>query len=465
MLNHFNFKVLNTNSFFVTNDFGFFLFLNKEEFRLFITNKVKENTSLYNKLREKLFLLEPMEILSSEVASELRRIKKYTFDSTVLHIFVVTTVCNYKCVYCQAQASCFDQSKVMTFDIAKKAIDIALQSPSNYLTFEFQGGEPLVNFKLIKQMVEYTESVKNGKHIEYTVVSNLSLLTDEIIKFMIKYKFSISTSLDGPKYVNDTNRIFDGGSSYTQVLRGLQKINENNYYVGAIQTTTRYSLPYAKEIVREYFDLGMKGIFLRPLTPLGFAKDKWKEIGYTPEEFLIFYRTAFWEIIEINKKGICFPEMHAKYFLKKILLGSSFNYMELRSPCGAGIGQLAYYYDGNVYTCDEARMVAESGDDIFWLGNVNNCRYDDLMSSKTCKITCSSSVIESLPSCCDCVYQPYCGVCPVVNYALEGDLYSKSVKNYRCKIYSGILDFLFGLIQDENEEIMKILYSWVGEKA
>ena len=93
--------------------------------------------------------------------------------------------------------------------------------------------------------------------------------------------------------------------------------------------------------------------------------------------------------------------------------------MELRSPCGAGIGQIAYYYDGNIYTCDEGRMLAEMGDDSFKLGNVYDNTYDELINCNNCKAACISSVLESLPTCHDCVYSPYCGTCPVTNLALN----------------------------------------------
>ena len=120
-------------------------------------------------------------------------------------------------------------------------------------------------------------------------------------------------------------------------------------------------------------------------------------MGYSPEEFMAFYKKAFDHILDINKKGIHFPELHATYFLRKILHGDSDNYMELRSPCGAGIGQMSYYYNGNVYTCDEGRMMGEAGDDMFLLGNVHSDSYDDMVGKKTCRAVCAASVVETLP--------------------------------------------------------------------
>ena len=164
------------------------------------------------------------------------------------------------------------------------------------------------------------------------------------------------------------------------------------------------------------------------------------------------------EIIQCNKDGYYISEGHASIFLRKILEQSADNYMELRSPCGAGVGQIVYYYDGSVYTCDEARMLSEMGLPDFCLGDVNDS-YDGLMNTRVCRVTCQSSVLESIPQCCDCAYHPYCGVCPVINYAMEQNLYSRSANGYRCKIYKGILDILFEYLSDDT--VMEIFRRWL----
>ena len=462
MLNHFNFKKVSDYDFLLTNDFGQYIFLSEPDFSKLITKKIPDGSDLQKALQEKLFLLEPTDLFSADIAQRLREIKQYVFAPTSLHIFVVTNTCNLQCIYCQAQAHKKSNHGFMNIDTAHKAVDIALQSPAKNLTFEFQGGEPLINYPVIKEIVTYTESLAHGKNIVFTVVSNLSLLTDEMLDFFIQHEVSISTSLDGPQILHDHNRPpCSGTSSHEPLMRSVRMIHDKQYSVSGIETTTKESLSYAREIVREYEKIGSNGVFIRPLTPLGFAKDEWSRIGYKPEEFLQFYKEAFNEIIAINKSGKLFPEQHAVILLKKIMCGQGINYMDLRSPCGAGIGQLAYYYDGNIYTCDEARMVAESGDQAFLLGNVGTSSYYDIVSCDTCRATCASSVTESLPGCCDCVYQPYCGVCPVVNYAMAGDIFPREAHSYRCQIFSGILDFLFELLRKNDPATIQILESWL----
>lgn len=464
MINHFNFKQVDSDTFLITNDFGRYLFLKSDDFKKYVTGQCNRGEPLYEKLHTNLFLLEPMELYSHETANDLRSMKNYVFAATALHIFVLTTHCNLHCVYCQAQDQENHDKGVMNTETALKSVDLALQAPTKHLTIEFQGGEPLLNFPVIQDIIGYAEAQKSDKEICYTLVSNLSLLTPEMLDYFLAHNVNICTSVDGPEALHNRNRkSLSGLGSYQLMKRGVALLRERGVRFSAIQTTTRDSLNYPREIVREYQQLGTPGIFLRPLTPLGFAKNDWSAIGYTPEEWLAFYKEAFSEILKINREGTWFPEQHAVYFLKKILHGYALNYMELRSPCGAGVGQLAYYYDGNIYSCDEARMVSETGDQAFCLGNVFENTYQEVIRSQPCKATCAASVVESIPGCCDCVYQPYCGVCPVINYAMDGDIFPRRGNGYRCQIYGGILDFLFSLLRKGETEVMSILKSWIED--
>ena len=460
--NYFNFKQWK-DKMLLTNEQGRYILLGKRDF-LNLVNKRYDLLSkeILQTLKDRFFIYDIDEdVFIEKVANAYRDNKQYLFSATSLHIFVMTNACNMCCVYCQAQDSAQEKKGKMQEMTAKAAVDIALQSPNEYLTFEFQGGEPLLNFETIKYIVEYSEQNKNHKQIQYSLVTNTLLLNEEMIQFFKKYDVSISTSLDGCKEVHNSNRPkIDGDGTYDYVSRNIKWLQSNDIQVGAIETTTKISLKNAEKIIETYHNLGLNHLFIRPLTPLGYAKEHWAEIGYDPEEFLKFYKQCILILLEHNRNGIRMSEGHARIFLKKILTGYSENYMELRSPCGAGIGQMAYYYDGNIYTCDEGRMVAEMGDQMFCLGNVNYSTYDDLMENRVCKVTCQASVLESLPGCCDCVYHPYCGVCPVISYASDNSIYTRESNVYRCKIYKGILDILFEILLEEPgaEDILK---AWI----
>lgn len=458
-LNYFNFKE-KENNYLITNDIGKYVFLSKQDFRNLMQKKELEQ-ELKTELIQKGFIYEGSEeIFATNQAMQLRRTKEYLLVPTTLHIFVVSKNCNFNCIYCQAGNLNQNENYNMSKETARRAVDIAMDSPSRYLTFEFQGGEPLMNFETIKYIVEYSKSISNGKFIEYNLVSNLTLLTDEMIEFFIENGVSICTSIDGNRELQNINRPYKNADSYEETVNKIKKLKEKQIKVNAIETTTKHSLDKYKEIVDEYIKLDLDSIFIRPLTRLGKADNNWRNIGYDAEEFLEFYKKAFDYIIEKNKQGIFLSEGHSNIFLKKILLNQPVNYMELRSPCGGAIGQLAYYYDGNVYTCDEGRMLSEMGDDSFKVGNVYENTYKELMQCECTKAMCISSCIECLPYCSTCAYMPYCGTCPVINLAQDNNIFSQNPREYRCKIYGGILDILFNYIENEPDTV-EIFKNWI----
>ena len=459
-LNYFNFKKFN-DQFLLTNDFGEYVFLPDPQFRKLTTRTFSPDDEVGQLLLDRHMVYDGSKLEYSALQAEkLRSYKRYLNTATALHIFVVTTACNMRCIYCQANNGVQQPNVFMTKEIAEKSVDIALQSPAKYLSFEFQGGEPLLNFDVIKHIVLYTEDHKADHEIEYNLVSNLTLLTDEMLDFLQNNNVHISTSIDGQRALHDCNRPFpDGRGTFDSVRDAINRLRNRGIRTGAIQTTTKQSLSHAKNIVDAYISLGFDGVFVRPLTPLGKALRSWDSIGYEPGDFVAFYSELLRAVLDANRKGYYIREEHAAMLMRKIG-GCSVNYMELRSPCGAGIGQLAYFADGNVFTCDEGRMLFEMGNDSFYLGNVFNDRYADLIGNSTCKAVCASSVLETIPSCCDCVYQPYCGTCPVVSFALRNDIIEKQPRDYKCLIYMGIFDTVFALLQEGDPETVKILESW-----
>lgn len=465
MINHFNFE-RKGDKFLITNDFGRYDFLETTTFRELVQTQDVTDPYKRKELKEKGFLIDrSVAELSEELPDQIRQMKNYVFSPTSLFLFTVTNSCNLNCIYCQAKDKGSSLGGYMTPEVGRRAVDIALQSPSHSLTFEFQGGEPLLNFNTIKAVVEYTEQKKGLREIEYTLVSNLAFLTDDKINFFRKYNVQISTSLDGPAIIHNRNRVYPKDmNSYGWAIRGINKLRAAGLLSGAIETTTRNSLPYAQEIVDEYVNQGFQSVFLRPLTPLGFAQADWERVGYPTEEFLSFYKNALKYILTINKQGIYLREQTAAYFLRQIMANDPYNYMELRSPCGAGIGQMSVYYDGEIYTCDEGRMVSESGDFAFHLGNVWENSYRDLVSNSVCRTTCIASVTECIPGCCDCVYQPYCGVCPVVTHSLEYSIFPREPHGYRCRVNKGIMDILFQYLYEKDSDVMNIFRSWIGEE-
>lgn len=448
--------------FIVTSDSGNWLFLSKEELASLKKEDFSENDELFQKLKNKGIILMESNVLRE--INDIRNRSASCFQGVSLHIVIPTLKCNHRCVYCHAgvSSSC---SEDMTEDTAKKIVDFIFQSPSKQITIEFQGGEPLLRFDLIKFIINYAKqkNLSGGKDLLFTVVSNLSLIDDEKLKFLADNDISICTSLDGPKEIHDFNRKFLGGkSSYDLVSSGINKVNEyytfnniNSHRLNALITITKKSLNYSKEIIDEYQKQGFDNLHLRFLNNLGDARSTFNDIGYSPEEFIDFWKRSMDYILELNLSGKVVVERGALIILKKLLTKHDPNFLEMRSPCGACISQLAYSPDGKIFSCDEARML---GEDLFKIGDVSIDSYRGVLGcNKTCSIITSSMNDNFI--CDSCAYKPFCGVCPVCNYAEQGSLIAKIPQTSRCKIYMAQFDYLIEKLKDE--KIKAIFEEWV----
>ena len=454
--------------FLLTNDLGRYCFLKQDEFYDFAEGRLSPDSEIFGLLQKRGFIYHDKDAYISQFQYDLAEMKRSLSIATRLMILVLTDSCNQRCVYCQAGRT---HTSRMSIDVCRKAVDLAVQSPVPHMTIEFQGGEPTLNPEALRFTVPYARKVfaEHGKSVDFALVSNMTNHVPELWRWLIEQDVNISTSLDGNRAVHEYNRpLASRESSYDAWHEGIETYKElcselgRKPVIGAIQTTTSKSLNYPEEIIDEYILNGMNQLYIRPLTPLGCARENWSVIGYTPEEYVKFYCCVLDCMMKKCRNGVYVSETTASIYLKRILNGESVGHTEFRSPCGAASGQIAVNYDGNIYTCDEGRMLANMGDDIFRLGSVDNT-YQELMKSPAAHAVCTASCAEALPACCDCVYLPYCSVCPVVNYGLYGDLIQRDKQSYRCVIASGILAHLFTIIQRNDPDEMSILQQWAND--
>jgi len=439
----------------LTNDAGDFARLDPARFRRFISSgTLAAETSACRELQAKNFIRGRLDF--DGFAAKWGQSNAYLRRGPGLHIMVLTLRCNHRCLYCQSGAIGADSAKSdMGILTARKCVDFALKSPNDGITLEFQGGEPLLNWPALKETVSYgaRKAKEAGKEIKFALVSNFSLMTSEKADFLIKNGVALCTSLDGPAALHDKIRILAGGDSHAAAIKWLRYFSkkcgkDSDCGPAALLTVSKYSLGRAKEIVDEYKGLGLAGIFIRPLAPIGFAGAAWDKIGYSAGDFVKFYGESLAYIIALNKKGYFLKEKTAFLIIKKALGFRDNKYVDMRCPCGAGLGQLTYNYNGDIYTCDEARMLAWDGDDIFKAGNVFKDRYREVISSGAVKACASASSLDSQPACARCVWRPYCGVCPVYNYQTQNSFWGYMPANERCRLLKGIFEAVFNHLKD-----------------
>jgi His-Xaa-Ser system radical SAM maturase HxsB len=456
----------------LTNEFGHYIILKNEEFKSFIDGKLSNKSKTWEELQVRGFLNNYMDF--GDLCQRWQKKNSFIYAGPGLHIFVVTLRCNHKCVYCQSGAVGKEKNNMdMSWDVAKKSVDMAFSSTNKNITIEFQGGEPLLNWDVVKKTIEYSRNKeKSGdKKLFLAIVTNFSKMDKEKADYLLKNEVSICTSLDGPEKLHNKNRIFHEGNSYKITKKWIKYFKDKHdaqknekyriFKPSALLTVSRSSLNSFKEIIDEYVDSGFESLFIRALSPIGYARAAWKTIGYNSAEFLDFYRKSLDYIISLNKKGVKIKEKGAELLLRKILKAEDPGFLDLRCPCGATIGQVAYNYNGELYTCDEGRMVGWEGDRFFKIGDIEKSEYKDIINSSISKGCAISSNLDNQPMCNRCAYKPWCGVCPVINYELQKTPWGNMISNYRCELYMGIFDYIFELLTKEKES--EILKSWVEE--
>lgn len=458
---------LNSSDYVLSNFVGEYLVLSRDDLFDLVNHKLASGTDLYNDLKSKHFLYDD----DSSVAIDLLTLKKRTKLSsqanfTSLHIFVVTLRCDYSCPYCQVSRQTEDKAAFdMSEGTAEAALEMTFKSPSPAIKIEFQGGEPLLNFPLIKKIVHRAQKINltEKRDLQFVIATNLSMLNDEILDFCLENDVYLSTSLDGPEDIHNKNRPRPGKNGYELTSKGILSAKKKlgDQFVSALMTTTKESMPRVKEIIDEYIAHGFNSIFLRPLSPYGFAITTRQTEKYDTEQWIDFYKEGLEYIFELNKAGYPFSEQYATIVLRKMFSPTDPGYVDLQSPAGAGIAAVVYNYDGDVYASDEARMLTEMGDNSFRLGNLSEDSYEDIFLSDVLLDVLESSIIESVPGCSDCGFKQWCGADPIYHHATQADVVGNKSNSGFCQKNMAIFRHIVSLLENDPEK-RNVLLGWVG---
>jgi uncharacterized protein len=451
----------------LTNMAGEHYLCSNDTFQEFAAGTLRTSNEHYNKLRSRHFLVDEQ----TQIAKKLLAIKYRTrlsrvADFTSLHLFVVSLRCEHSCPYCQVSRQSKDKIAFdMSQQTASNAINFALSGPSPRMKFEFQGGESLLNFDLIQYIVE--EAKKRNevcrKDLSFVIATNLAVVTEEILDYCKLHSIDISTSLDGPAEIHDFNRPRPGNNSHELTISGIRRARLKLGFdrVSALMTTTEKSLSNVNSIIDEYLSNQFSGIFLRPLSPYGFAVKTKKYSAYDEAKWFDFYKEGLEYILQINKSGIHFQEFYSATILKKILTFSDPGYVDLRSPAGIGIGAIVYNYDGKIFASDEGRMLAEMGDRTFEIGDLSTDNFRSVFSNKKILDPLEQSITVSAPRCNDCAYEKYCGADPVFHYATAGDFLGRKAESAFCYRNMSTFEYLIEKYEDD-KDARKIFESWIN---
>lgn len=321
--------------------------------------------------------------------------------------------CNLACKYCFAEEGEYHGRRaLMSFEVGKKALDFLISNSGNRrnLEVDFFGGEPLMNFEVVKQLVEYGRSKEKeyNKNFRFTMTTNGVLLNDEIMDFCNREMSNVVLSLDGRKEINDHMRPFrNGKGSYELIVPKFQKFSklrgEKDYYIRG--TFTRHNLDFSKDVL-EFADLGFSSMSIEPVV----AKPE-EEYAIREEDLPVIleeYDRLAKEYVKRKKEGKGF-----NFFHFNIDLNQGPCVAKRLSGCGSGTEYLAVTPWGDLYPCHQF-----VGEEEFLLGNVDtgvtNTQIRD--EFKLCNVYAKDK-------CRECFARFYCsGGCAANSYNFHGKL-------------------------------------------
>ena len=321
--------------------------------------------------------------------------------------------CNLACRYCFAEEGEYHGRRaIMSYEVGKKALDFLVANSGNRTNLEvdFFGGEPLMNWEVVKQLVAYGRSLEEEHHkkFRFTITTNGVLLNDEILEFVNKEMGNMVLSIDGRKEVHDRMRPHRGGQgSYDEIVPKFKKAAESrgqmNYYVRG--TYTHYNTDFAKDVLH-LADLGFKQISVEPV-----VAPETEDYAIREEDLpqlLAQYDELAEEMIKRRKEGNGFNFFHFMIDLE----GGPCVAKRL-SGCGSGPEYLAVTPWGDLYPCHQF-----VGNEDFLMGNVDEgvLRTDIRDEFKQCNVYAKEK-------CKDCFAKFYCsGGCAANSYNFTGNV-------------------------------------------
>ncbi len=385
-----------------------------------VAEEVKERLSptygeaeVLEALEEIQYLIDAEELLTTDQYHDYVvdfKKRKTVVKALCLHI---AHDCNLACQYCFAEEGEYHGRRaLMSFEVGKKALDflIANSGIRRNLEVDFFGGEPLMNWEVVKQLVEYGRSKEKeyNKNFRFTMTTNGVLLNDEIMEYCNREMSNVVLSLDGRKEVNDKMRPFRGGKgSYDLIVPKFQKFAEmrgdKDYYVRG--TFTRHNLDFSKDVM-EFADLGFRSMSIEPVVA-------------APEEEYAIREEDLPQIMEEYDRL-------AEEYLKRKKEGRGFNFFHFNidlnqgpcvakrlSGCGSGTEYLAVTPWGDLYPCHQF-----VGQEEFLLGNVDTGVTNERIRDefKLCNVYAKDK-------CRDCFARFYCsGGCAANSYNFHGSI-------------------------------------------
>ena len=346
----------------------------------------------------------------SPIATAFKKKSGNVIKALCLH---VAHTCNLNCSYCFAsQGKYHGERAVMSFEVGKRALDFLIENSGtrHNLEVDFFGGEPLMNWQVVKDLVKYARSIekKYNKNFRFTLTTNGVLIDDDVIDFCNREMSNVVLSLDGRKEIHDRLRVdYAGNGSWDKIVPKFQKLvkarGDKSYYMRG--TFTHANPDFMKDI-QTMLDLGFTELSLEPV-----VCSETDEARLTDEDIKVVcqqYEELAKLMLQRKKEGRPFTFYH--YMID--LTGGPCVYKRV-SGCGSGTEYMAVTPWGDLYPCHQF-----VGEEKFKLGDIYNGVTNNELREQFRKCN-----VYAKPECKDCWAKLYCsGACAANAYHASGDI-------------------------------------------
>lgn len=352
-----------------------------------------------------------------------------------LIVLNITTDCNLHCIYCYAKAG--DKRDYMSVDCAYKILENVCSLSNRNINVLFHGGEPLLNFHMIRGLINKVEHSTFHRRINYFIQTNSVSVNEEIARYLYDKRIRISISLDGYNNISNGCRILkDGEQAFNKIMEGVRILKSEGNELNGLCVLTKKNYKNIRELIDFFVENDITQFAVNYFLPGG-RGEVHSELAVDPAQIFevtknILERIKHYNSHIHNRRKVM--ERNIYYLIKGIKLQKK-AFMCMNSPCGAGNCLLGFTPNGDIYPCDDFSGVEE-----FRIGNINDGHIGELLTNNEVLKYFNACYYHKIERCKECDIQVECGSgCAARKFFTNGNIYTRDPL---CEFYKMFISYI-----------------------
>jgi sulfatase maturation enzyme AslB (radical SAM superfamily) len=410
----------------VTSESGSWHFFNPEDFETYLAGKVPLEDDLSAELTQKGFIRQGYDV--EYHARKFRGLKRFLGAGVSRHY-----------------VSLNGEDGELATDTAKAIVDQVVTCASDTLNVTFIDNGAGIRTGILEFFKDYAKEKNQyeGKELNFAVRSPLETFGEEEASWLIKNKFALETHLDGSESVHNAGRPSTGAGEYSKVIEGIRvyleagKSAQKERHQISLTITTRLSPEVSgADTVQSFQANGVREFRVLPIVGTEMNVDT----------YLTCYASLLDALMKVESGTPRVRELGVSHLLQRIHREVEVDDILMQSPSGAGLSELSYDVNGNIFPSEEARALFEEGDSMFHLGKAGEVDPKEVRKSHTVRALTIASIVDCLPGYQTLWSAPYLGLDPVHSYVESGDLFPCLLRDSRSQARHGLVSAVFEML-------------------